>query len=64
MSRIRFDREKIDLSQLRPEAREILERLDRITDPIERARLYRVIESMLEGYQLAEPGEGAKDEAS
>jgi hypothetical protein len=59
-----FDREKIDLSRVRPEAREILERLDRIADPMKRAHLYLVIESMLEGYQLAELGEEAKDETS
>jgi hypothetical protein len=48
-----FDGEKIDLSQVRPEAKEILERLEGIADPKGRAHLYQVIGSMLEGYQLA-----------
>jgi transcriptional regulator with XRE-family HTH domain len=58
-----FDREKIDLSQVRPEAKKMLEQLERITDPKRRDHLYQVINSMLEGYQLAEQGEEAKAEA-
>jgi hypothetical protein len=61
--RSRFFGEEIDLSQVRPEAKKLLEQIDRITDPERRNRLYQVIDSMLEGYQRAERGEEAGEDA-
>ena len=51
-----FDRRAIDLSEVTPEGKRILEKLDQITDPKIRRQLFRVIDVMLDGYLLAEEG--------
>jgi len=49
-----FDRREIDLTKLSPEGKEILEKLEQVTDPKIRKRLFEVIDVMLDGYLLAE----------
>jgi len=49
-----FDRREIDLTKVSPEGKEILEKLEQITDPKIRKRLFEVIDVMLDGYLLAE----------
>ena len=49
-----FDRREIDLTRVSPEGKEILEKLELITDPKIRKRLFEVIDVILDGYLLAE----------
>lgn len=44
-----FERREVDLSQVSPETKQILEKLERITDPRIRRRIYEAIDLMLEG---------------
>ena len=58
-----FDRRKIDLSRVSPEGKEILEKMEQITDPKVRKRLFEVIDVMLDGYLFAEQEELVQIEA-
>ncbi len=49
-----FDRQEIDLGQVRPRTAKILEKLEQITDPEVRDRLYDVIEVILDSHLKAE----------
>jgi len=50
-----FDRQEVDLSQVRPRTARILEKLERITDPEVRDRLYEVIDVVLDSHLQIQP---------
>jgi transcriptional regulator with XRE-family HTH domain len=57
-----FDKRDIDLSKVGPEGKQILEKLERITDQKTRQRLFKVIDTMLDGYLLDQQKASSKTE--
>jgi transcriptional regulator with XRE-family HTH domain len=56
-----FEKEEIDLSKVSPEAKLLLDKLERIKEPRLRAQLFEVVDRMLDGYLLAEEAEDREE---
>lgn len=56
-----FQREEIDLSKVSPEAKLLLDKLERIKEPRLRVQLFEVVDRMLDGYLLAEEAEDREE---
>ncbi len=58
-----FERRKIEMGQVRPRTAQILEKLEQITDPEVRERLYEVIDVVLDSHLQIERADPQKEPA-